>query len=813
MTLRHAVFISFRHSDGGEAAAHLDSALTEVLGADNVFLSGRVIPAGSDFPAVLRDAVAKTCVMLVVIGRTWLSDRLHEPDDWVRYEVAEGLRAGIPVIPVLLTDAKLPRRADLPDDLADLSARQETHFRRGHIPLDLGHLVAALHEVAPELALRHLIRPWTSTPPVALPSALLRPGYEIVPFTGRSSELAELSGWLDGEQPVDMLLVTGPAGQGKSRLAQELCRRAAEDGWAAGFLPGPDAAPALSRLGGVGIRLLVVADYAEGSVGQVADLLAALVDRPADAARARVLLLARADGPWLDDLWEHPDDRVAATAAGMRIHRLRARSGPGYDPETDFREAAAAFADRLGLDAHTLTPPTGVPGHDRALDAHAFALAALLDTASPGGDPVLRLLHHERRYWRDTVAAWELPDPHRARLDAVTAAATAFGGDLDALLPALPTFTGQPPDVARRYGRWLTSVYPSGETAESPALRPDRLGEDHVAAVLLGQPGLVPALAGTLTDAQVTRGLSTLTRAAQRHRGLASHLSAIVRAAPPERVPLAVEVALQQAEPGELNAAIAEVVTGADDPAALAALVARRVPAHLPAYAGLHELVSDLVLAGTPDDKLMDDLLRGRAVRLAAEGSFEAAFQASGESVLHSGRMLAKKTRAWLTPRNDEVFRLIFSLAVHADIAAAAGHEDEALTTITHVAALLQALSPIEAEGWLPSDETSHYGAAALIGDLTAVDESARLFALTAGSLRIFVRLLEAAGRTDEAAAARFRLRQVEHRQTAATAMEIRLPVMDDQRVTAGPELDQVRERIAENIRRAFRHFPDQQGG
>jgi hypothetical protein len=63
------------------------------------------------------------------------------------------------------------------------------------------------------------------------PAHLLEPRLGVVPFTGRSVELAELERWcLAGEGGL-VRLVTGGGGAGKTRLALRLCERMAGLGW------------------------------------------------------------------------------------------------------------------------------------------------------------------------------------------------------------------------------------------------------------------------------------------------------------------------------------------------------------------------------------------------------------------------------------------------------------------------------------------------------------------------------------------------------------------------------------------------------
>jgi hypothetical protein len=97
------------------------------------------ISVGRDFRRAIDDSVASCGVLLAVIGPGWLDQknesgerRLDDPGDFVRMETACALRRDIPVIPVLVHGAKMPRSDQLPDDLKDLAYRncvELTHVR------------------------------------------------------------------------------------------------------------------------------------------------------------------------------------------------------------------------------------------------------------------------------------------------------------------------------------------------------------------------------------------------------------------------------------------------------------------------------------------------------------------------------------------------------------------------------------------------------------------------------------------------------------------------------------------------------------
>ena len=57
----------------------------------------------------------------------------------------------------------------------------------------------------------------------AQPVAMLDPRYGVVRFLGRDIELSALETWLRGGDRVTVRILHAEAGQGKSRLAAELC--------------------------------------------------------------------------------------------------------------------------------------------------------------------------------------------------------------------------------------------------------------------------------------------------------------------------------------------------------------------------------------------------------------------------------------------------------------------------------------------------------------------------------------------------------------------------------------------------------------
>ena len=147
MSSTQSIFISYRRSDSRAETERIYDGLVDEFGRDRVFKDADDIPLGADLAKHLEQVLGRCKVVLVIIGKTWASVteadgtlRLNNPDDFVRREVELALKRDIPVIPVLLEGAIMPRRDQLPISLHPLLRRKSaniaydpdfhTHMRR-----------------------------------------------------------------------------------------------------------------------------------------------------------------------------------------------------------------------------------------------------------------------------------------------------------------------------------------------------------------------------------------------------------------------------------------------------------------------------------------------------------------------------------------------------------------------------------------------------------------------------------------------------------------------------------------------------------
>ena len=131
------IFISYRRADSKSVVDRLRDWLIKAYGEHSVFRDIESISPGENYVSKLEKETATCDVMLVVIGPKWATmtddqgrQRLSVADDWTRIEVERGLaHKDILVIPVLIAEAKMPGRNEIPDSICDLVYRNGISVR------------------------------------------------------------------------------------------------------------------------------------------------------------------------------------------------------------------------------------------------------------------------------------------------------------------------------------------------------------------------------------------------------------------------------------------------------------------------------------------------------------------------------------------------------------------------------------------------------------------------------------------------------------------------------------------------------------
>ena len=132
------IFISYRREDSIAHVNALFHPLRERFGQDRLFKDTDSIAPGQDFLKAIQRELESCSVMLVVIGRQWLTARnpmsnvrrLDDPSDYLRVELAAALKnENVRVIPILVGQASMPAPGDLPADLERLTHRNAFELR------------------------------------------------------------------------------------------------------------------------------------------------------------------------------------------------------------------------------------------------------------------------------------------------------------------------------------------------------------------------------------------------------------------------------------------------------------------------------------------------------------------------------------------------------------------------------------------------------------------------------------------------------------------------------------------------------------
>jgi hypothetical protein len=112
------------------------------------------IELGLDFADAINESLSKCEVLIVVIGKDWLTardadgePRLSKPHDYVRLEIEAALAREIRLIPVLVEGAAVPKRSQLPGEMASLARRNCISMSHASFRSDADRLIETLARI------------------------------------------------------------------------------------------------------------------------------------------------------------------------------------------------------------------------------------------------------------------------------------------------------------------------------------------------------------------------------------------------------------------------------------------------------------------------------------------------------------------------------------------------------------------------------------------------------------------------------------------------------------------------------------------
>ena len=151
------IFISYRREDSSPYAGRLFDRLADRYGEERIFMDIDTMKVGLDFVEQIAEAVQSCDVLIAVIGKTWVNiqdegghRRLDNPEDFVRVEIQAALERNIPVVPLLVWGAEMPKASDLPEPIAKLTRRHAMKMSDERFRADATRLIEQIQEYMTE---------------------------------------------------------------------------------------------------------------------------------------------------------------------------------------------------------------------------------------------------------------------------------------------------------------------------------------------------------------------------------------------------------------------------------------------------------------------------------------------------------------------------------------------------------------------------------------------------------------------------------------------------------------------------------------
>ncbi|MBV9314699.1 MAG: hypothetical protein JO100_13445, partial [Pseudonocardia sp.] len=562
------------------------------IGEDSYPLVGIVhqrVPATSDgfsLPGEVRTSVGGSGSFLAidVTGATWRPGAPGPAKDW-----ASAVRDGA----AMLT-----------------AAESETGGWRWAVGVDVGlarHTTPALElpDWRPP-SFEPLTAAYTDPHPEAGPLTQITARRGVVPFHARD-ELDLLLEWADAPSSapdgVELAVVYGVGGAGKTHLAAEVCRRLDKAGWYTGFLakhPAPERTD-LAWLSGVVSPVLVVIDYVEDTGTE--DVIALVKALRGREGPTRVLMTARSIGHWLSSIISGAGRDGVSSAKPLELplpRRHPASAGV-------FRRVARRFAQLPGMSATSVDKPPDNPRWttlDLVLQAWLAATGLSRDALPTQRDRLYdTILEREFSYWRRTCLKRKLPEYSLdlfARAGAVlTLLAPATRARATRALSAVEELAQPTPERAI-FIDVLTGMLTPDSAADGFVLRPDPVGERLVLRELSSARDLMDRCvppdpsqderlitrprgpdARAAAEASIVEGFracTVLTRAAEQDAPSATELSRRLLDRHPHLWPAGFTVAMNQG--GPFATTLTELAEREDSPLPLAQLANEIPPGH-----------------------------------------------------------------------------------------------------------------------------------------------------------------------------------------------------------------------------------------
>ena len=197
------IFISYRQRDSSSYCDRVYDRFRKEFRGNSVFRDTNDIPGGATWKGFIETKLRSSCVVVALIGRNWHKRggrvAIHDPKDLVRRELQMAFALEIPVVPVIVGGARLPRRTQLPDELKRLLDIQALFLHDQDFERGLGRLVTELKPLIPPSQAPKKLRDSVRDPAalvIVLATAVATWLMGLAPWVAIGTALTVLTAWL-----------------------------------------------------------------------------------------------------------------------------------------------------------------------------------------------------------------------------------------------------------------------------------------------------------------------------------------------------------------------------------------------------------------------------------------------------------------------------------------------------------------------------------------------------------------------------------------------------------------------------------------
>jgi hypothetical protein len=146
------IIVSYRRTDSAMAGRIFDR-LVQRFGKKSLFIDIDNIPFGGDFRKHIDDALKSSDLLIALVGAKWVGGegkdaKITRDADPVRVEIETALKQNVPVLPVLLDEARMPEPSELPENIREFAYRNAAEVESGRdFDIHVDRLIKAVEQI------------------------------------------------------------------------------------------------------------------------------------------------------------------------------------------------------------------------------------------------------------------------------------------------------------------------------------------------------------------------------------------------------------------------------------------------------------------------------------------------------------------------------------------------------------------------------------------------------------------------------------------------------------------------------------------